>query len=109
MHLNIITKKFYDYSLYIKGYSPYTIKRYRTVLTHYFKYARIENIDQATDENVRSLFYYGRTEKHWQPNTFIIYHVSLLVFFRWCVAQGYLHHNPVLRIEKPKLTKRLPV
>ncbi len=32
----------------------------------------------------------------------------MLVFFRWCVKQGYMVKNPIEEIEVPKLEKKLP-
>jgi site-specific recombinase XerD len=54
------------------------------------------------------LFYHGRTQQKWTTNTFICYHKSLAVFFRWCVKEGYMTGNPIDDIETPKLEKRLP-
>ena len=108
MDIQILAQKFYDYSLYIRGYSKETIKRYRAVINFYCRFADISLIEQVTPDSVRGLFFYGRTQRGWQPNTFIIYHKSLLVFFRWCIKERYIEGNPVEDIEMPKLEKRLP-
>jgi site-specific recombinase XerD len=71
--------------------------------------AGITNIEQITDENVRAVFYNGRLERKWSVNTYIAYRKSLLVFFRWCVKQGYMEKNPIIDIEVPKMEKRLPL
>src|SRR5258708_35968985 len=81
MDIEILSQKFFDYSISIKGYSQNTLRRYRNVINGYRKFARISEINQVTDENVRNLFYYGRTERKWSVNTFIVYHKTLLVFF----------------------------
>ncbi len=70
--------------------------------------ANITELNQITDEKVRSVFYIGRTERNWSVNTYIAYRKSLLVFFRWCVNQGYMEKNPIIDIEVPRLEKRLP-
>lgn len=108
MDIQILCQKFCDYSLTIKGYSKATIRRYTQIITHYCHLAGITQICEVTDENVRAVFYVGRTERHWSVNTFLIYHKSLLVFFRWCIKHGYLEKNPITEIEVPKLEKRLP-
>lgn len=108
MDIQILAQKFYDYSSFIRGYSPQTIKRYKHTLNYFCKFASIEEIEQVNDTNVRELFIHGRTKRNWQPNTFICYHKSLMVFFRWCVENGYLEENPVEDIEIPKLDKKLP-
>jgi len=108
MTIKIISQKFFDYSKYIKGLSPRTIKRYNQVINYYCNFAKITEIEAVTNENVRSLFYFGRTEKKWTTNTYIAYHKTLIVFFRWCIKEGYMTFNPTEDIEVPKLEKKLP-
>lgn len=108
MIIQTIAQQFYDYSIHIKGYSPQTIRRYKYVIEKYCKYSCVTAIENVTAENIRSLFFYGRTDRHWSANTSIIFHKTLLVFFRWCIKQGYMSHNPLSDIEKPRLEQRLP-
>lgn len=109
MDIEILSQKFCDYSSSIRGYSKHTTRRYRYVIRRYCQFTGIREISQVSDENVRALFYHGRTSRNWSVNTFIVYHKSLLVFFRWCITQGYMQKNPITDIEKPKMEKRLPV
>ena len=108
MNVEILAQKFYDYSSFIRGYSPHTIKRYRQVINYFCNFAEIADISDVDEIKVRQLFLHGRTERSWSPNTFVCYHKSLLVFFRWCVENGYMNENPVIEIQIPKLVKRLP-
>ncbi len=108
MDVKILLDNFCDYSLSIRGYSKDTVRRYKYVINFYRKYAQINDIGQVSDDNVRTLFYHGRTERKWSVNTFIVYHKTLLVFFRWCIKNGFLEKNPILDIEVPKMEKRLP-
>jgi len=108
MDIKIIAQKFYDYSLYIRGYSKMTIKRYRQIINFFSNYSAITEIEQANKDNVRNLFFYGRTERNWSVNTFICFHKSLSVFFRWCVKEGYMPENLMDDIEVPRLEKRIP-
>lgn len=108
MLITLLGQRFYDYSKHIKGYAPATIKRYRQVILYYANFAQITEIEQVTKDNTRNLFYYGRTSQKWSSNTFICYHKSLMVFFRWCVKEGFMNFNPMDDIEVPKLERRLP-
>jgi len=108
MEIQPLALEFYDYSTYIRGYSKDTIKRYRQVINFYSKTMGVTRLEDVTEENVRNLFYYGRTERAWKTNTFIVFHKSLTVFFRWCIEKGCLQKNPMDAIEVPKLEKRLP-
>ena len=108
MNIQILLQKFCDYLLSIKGYSKDTIRRYNFVVSGYCKIMKVSEIGLVSEDNVRELFYIGRTERKWSVNTFIVYHKTLLVFFRWCIKQGYMDKNPVLDIEKPRMEKKLP-
>lgn len=108
MDIQIIALQFYDYSKFMRGYSPATIRRYRQVINYYCKFANVSELEQVNENNARQLFLYGRTERKWSPNTFICFHKSLGVFFRWCIKEGHMQVNPMDDIEIPKLEKRLP-
>lgn len=108
MDILILAQKFYDYSLHIRGYTPATIRRYKYVISFYCRFTQIQKIEEVNNENVRALFFFGRTQKHWKSSTFIVFYKSLTVFFKWCITEGYLSKSPMSEIEKPKLEKRLP-
>lgn len=108
MDILILCEQFCEYAISFRGQSKATIRRYRHVIRCFCKFTGMSSISEVTEESVRKLFYYGRTERKWSVNTFLVYHVSLLVFFRWCVKQGLMERNPIEGIEKPKLEKRSP-
>lgn len=108
MDIQILSHKFFDYSKYIKGFSPQTIRRYRQTINYYVNFAKIADIEQVTEANTRNLFYYGRTSRNWSVNTFICYQKSLSVFFQWCIKEGYMTGNPAQAIETPRLERRIP-
>lgn len=108
MDIEILSEKFCEYAQYILGRSPCTIKGYRLAVRLYRETVAVHNIEQVTDSNVKQFFIQGRTIRKWKSSSFIYYHKTLIVFFRWCVKQGYLSHNPVDDIETPRLEKRLP-
>ena len=108
MEIKILVDKFCDYSSYIKGYSSYTIIRYKTFIKSFCSIANITNIEEVNSNNVRNLFYVGRSERGWGTNTFICYHKTLAVFFRWCIKEGYMNKNYTDDIETPRLEKKLP-
>jgi len=108
MNIQILAQKFYDYSLYMRGRMPTTIRRYRQAINLYSRLAEVSDIEQVTEDNVRQFFFDGRTKRNWKPNSFICFYHSLLVFFKWCVNEKYLAKNPVEDLEIPKVEKRLP-
>ena len=110
MYMKIIEalEQFCDYSSFIRGYAPETIRRYRDCTKSYCDISGVEHIDEIDDENVRQFFWHGRSERKWSPGTFITKHKSLVVFFRWCVEKGLMDTNPAEDIELPKMPKKLP-
>jgi len=69
---------------------------------------KITEIEEVNGDKVRAFFFYGRTQRNWNANSFITFHKSLVVFFRWCVQEKYLKDNPAEDIETPKLERKLP-
>lgn len=108
MNIEILIEEYCNYAQLIRGYSKQTIDRYRCVLRNSFKLMGVVVLNGVSENNVRGIFYRGRNERHWSVNTFLVYHKTLLVFFRWCIKQGYMTSNPVADIEVPRLEKRLP-
>lgn len=109
MDINLLSKRFCDYSVLIKGYSKDTIRRYRNVIDFYRRFSKITCINEVNEENIRDLFYKGRIERNWSTNTFIIYRKTLMIFFKWCIKEGYMDKNPISNIEVPRLEKKLPI
>lgn len=108
MDIQLLAQRFYDHSSFIRGYSKYTIRRYRQVINYFCRHACVTKIEEVSEHNVRELFFHGRTDRNWQSNTFVCYHKSLMVFFRWCVENEFMETNPVEDIEVPKIEKKLP-
>ncbi len=109
-HMNIqeAANEFYQYSKYFRGYTKQTIRRYRHAINYYFHISQISSFEEVSLQNIRAFFYYGRTERGWKNSSFITHHKSLVIFFRWCKAQGYIKEDFLDLIELPKLEYRLP-
>lgn len=108
MDIQLLARKFYDHSSFIKGYSKATIKRYYQAINYFCRFAKVTNIECVNNDLIRAFFFYGRSEKKWQSSTFIGHYNSLTVFFRWCVDNKFISENPTKDIELPKLEKKLP-
>lgn len=106
MDLKLLVRKFCDYSSFIKGFSRETIRRYEGTVVMFCKYAKISTLEEVNDDVARNFFYFGRTSRKWSPNTFITYHKSLAVFFRWCVKGDLLE---VSRLTRHKSLEMLQV
>ena len=107
MNIRILVLQFCEYSLYIKGYSKATTLRYRIVVNFFCRQAGISNIEEINKDNVRLFFFNGRMNRAWGANTFVQYHKTLAVFFRWCIKEKYMESDPTLDVEVPKVPKRM--
>jgi len=72
MDIQILLEQFCDYSISIRGYSKDTVRRYKYVIKCYSRFMNVTNIEQVSEENLRALFYFGRTQIKWSVNTFIV-------------------------------------
>lgn len=108
MDIQVLLQRFCEYSSYIRGYSKGTIRRYRQCISFFCRNMSISSIEDVNDDIVRNFFYYGRMELKWKANTYICYHKTFVVFFRWCKENGHMISNPAMDIELPKLEKRIP-
>lgn len=108
MDIKTIANRFYDHSICIKNYSKETVKRYKYAIDLYCKLSGVSSMSDVTNDNVRALFYHGRTERKWSSNTALVFHKSLLVFFRWCKVEGFISFNPIDGIDKPRIEQKLP-
>ena len=108
MEIKFLLDQFCEYSSFIRGYTPSTIRRYRDSVGLYTRFCGITQIEEVTELNIKQFFLNGRTVKKWQANSFITFLKSLVVFFRWCEKEKYMASNPALDMEVPKVEKKLP-
>jgi site-specific recombinase XerD len=109
MHIKNLHEQFCEYQIAFKGYSEATIDGYQHALRIFLIFHDdIERIDEVTEMRAQQFFYWGRTERHWKPVTFVTYHKNLMPFFDYAVKNGYIDSNPFANIEKPRLGKSLP-
>lgn len=88
--------------------SEQTIKNIKGAWRLFLRVTDIEYCHQITEAVLRRYFNWGIEEKKWKPMTTRSHRKNLSVFIRWAVIRKYLTNNPLLKIPKPKLMKRLP-
>ena len=108
MQVKNLEEKFYNHSLYMRGYSVATIRRYKYVLDFYHKYGTVQDVHEITESRIRELLLFGRSKRKWKTTTYLVFYNSLKVFFEWCVKEGYMEINPMIGIEIPKIDNALP-
>jgi site-specific recombinase XerD len=93
---------------HLKGLSPDTVRRYRQVIQQFVTDIRMNEVEQVSPDVVRVFFFRGRVEKRWAVRTYHTYLRTLSVFFKWCIRQGYVKQNPIVGLERPRLSRTAP-
>lgn len=102
MNFQILLKEYLHYQNYIRGLSPHTIKKYHENISYFIRHSEIRILKEINETIIQKFFTYGRIERLWSSNTFLIYHSTLSTFFDWLVSEGYLKINFIHSIEKPQ-------
>ena len=101
-------KDFCDYSIAFKGNTPKTIIWFKKSIKPFF----IENnaifIDEVDQSKIENWIIKKKIENKWSEKTIKGVLQAFSLFFKWCVEKNYLSENPVAKIPKPKLPKRIP-
>lgn len=101
-------QEFCEYSTFMRGYTKDTIERYKKSVEMFYKLTGVVDVSQITEIVVKKFFMDGRVIRKWQASTFVTYHKSVVVFFRWLVENKYLEKNFAEDIEMPCVEKKLP-
>lgn len=108
MDIRTALRQFCDHSSFIRGYTPATISRYKSAIQLFASDTGIDTTERVTEAAFRDFMLRGRTVRHWTANSYVTYHKSFAVFFRWCVTEGYMEENPADGMEMPKTERKLP-
>lgn len=100
--------QFCEHQRFIKGFTPATIQRYRNAIRLFARSEAIEALGEVSETNFQRFMLAGRTVRHWTANSYVTYHKSFAVFFRWYVTEGFMEENPADGMEMPKTDKKLP-
>ncbi len=94
----------------IRNNSPATIGWYRFSMDGFLKYYqnKVNSIGEISTENLREYLYSKRLSGAWTPDTFLNQYKGIKLFLKWCTNKGYFETNPILEIETPKISKKLP-
>ncbi len=103
--------QFEDYLKTEKRFSENTCVAYKNDLNQFVDFAQIniqEELKEVNYQLIRSWIVnlIDQGSNHRTVNRKLS---TLRTFYRWCLKQGFMDTNPMLKIKGPKLEKRLPV
>lgn len=112
MDLQSAHNSFIQYLQYEKRFSNHTLVAYSTDLRQFYKYCmnvyevnRLSDIDHTL---VRS-WIVKMMEEEMTPRSINRKITALKTFYKYLLRQGIVKHNPMLKVQAPKSSKRLPV
>jgi len=108
MRILLAVPLFKRFALYEKGMMPKTIREILSIVSALSKELSNPTLKSITTSKIREFLYQRKQERLWTNKTFRNYRQYLKTFFDFCLRESYITTNPVEKIEKPKLPKRLP-
>ena len=91
-----------------KNFTERTIRSKRDTFRMFLRRTGIKELHEITLPAVKSYIIDAKIKRKWSPKTIrnVIY--DLKTFLDWCVSEDLLVENPIEKLEKPKVPKRLP-
>lgn len=108
MNLLDLHHRFRRYCSIEEGLRPRTIKSMESNFKTFLKRTEVKNIADMALETLKEFFYVGSEKYLWSYWTYCNHHKYLKKFLDWAVKGGYLKHNPIHEIKKPKKPQKLP-
>ncbi|MFC1467848.1 site-specific tyrosine recombinase XerD [Verrucomicrobiota bacterium] len=108
--MNALVEQFLDYVSLELGLSPNTRAGYQNDLTHLTAFLHDKNITSFNDVTRREILSFLMAEKSRGMSTATIARelVSVKLFFRFLLQEGFISRNESEKMESPKLWKVLP-
>ncbi len=101
-------QEFCQYQIVFKNNTPRTIKWFKEVINYFVKHTEVYHIEEVTQNVIEQWLIHGKCEKNWSAKTIRTRLGNVRLFFKWCVARGYLEKNPADDIPAPKLESKIP-
>ena len=105
-------QSFLQYIRFEKRFSPHTVKAYENDLNQFFSYQKIiyetDDASAMTQSMIRA-WIVDLMEKEISPRSVNRKLTSLKTYYKFLLRQGSIKINPMLKVQSPKTSKRLPV
>jgi len=110
--LDMDLRSFLQYLEHEKRFSPHTVTAYRSDLLQFFNFQEktyeTKSIEEITHPMIRS-WIVGMMEKGITPRSINRKITTLKSYYKFLLRKGEIVQNPMLKVQSPKVSKRLPV
>lgn len=101
--------RFLEFSLVEKGLSENSIASYTMDLETFQRFLNQEGLSLPKVDDQTGLLYLMHLRRNGLQNRSLARHLSTLRgLFAYCAREGFLKHNPLEKLDNPKLPRRLP-
>ncbi len=108
----MLKDKFIDYLRFEKRFSPHTIKAYENDLAQFAGFMKLQynssHLSGADYTMIRS-WLVSLLELHFTARSVNRKLSTLKSFYHFCIRNGFIEANPMLKVISPKTSKHLPV
>lgn len=108
MHILQLHSDFCNYQVTFRNNTPATIKWFKEVNRYFMQRTGVTQIHEVDLRVVSDFFVRGKMERNWAAKTIKSRMTALSVFFGWCVRNEYMKEDPIKKLPKPKIEKRIP-
>lgn len=108
MQISKLHNQFCDYQVTFRNNTPRTIVWFKSVIKSFQKHTGANHSYEITFHLVSKYFVDGKIKHNWSARTIKTRMSALNSFFKWCLINGYIEVNPIEKLPKPKIEKRIP-
>jgi len=108
MRILLVVPLFKRFSLFERGMMPKTIREIISIVKALSEELSNPTLKSITTTKIREFLYQKKKERMWTNKTFRNKRQYLKTFFDYCMREDFIKINPIEKIEKPKIPKRLP-
>jgi len=108
MRILLVIPLFKRFALFEKGMMSKTIREMISIVNALSEELSNPTPKSITTIKIREFLYQKKQERMWTNKTFRNKRQYLKTFFDYCMREDFIKINPVEKIEKPKIPKRLP-
>ncbi len=108
LDIHQLHQQFCDERLDFKENSPKTIYWYKAAFRRLLAFKTIQTVSELNKPLVKAWIHWGKEEHNWSPKTRREYLKAISLFLDWCVSEEYTECNPIKKMDRPKLPKRIP-
>lgn len=108
MKVEDVRDQFKRYALIERGMRPRSYKAIVSAVQKLCVFAHTEDLRQLNTNIIREFLCQTSQNRSWSPKTFRLQWQYLKTYFNWTIKRGYIAKNPVVSIDRPRLSKRLP-